>query len=180
MGLREGRVPMDLMGSEFVLRPWRHGDEASLVTHADNWNIWINLTDAFPHPYTDGHARRWIGLCQDEPRRSTQFAIEIDGCAVGGIGFEVGMGIRRRTAVIGYWLGEAYWGRGIATEALRLVSGYAFDHFEIARLQAEVLQWNPASVRVLEKAGYILEGRLRKCCVKNGEVIDDLVYALLK
>jgi RimJ/RimL family protein N-acetyltransferase len=104
----------------------------------------------------------------------------VDGHAVGGIGFEKGEGIHRRSALIGYWIGEAYWGRGIATEALRLVSAHAFRHFEVIRLQAEVLEWNAASVRVLEKAGYTFEGRLRKSCVKNGDVIDDLIYALIQ
>jgi ribosomal-protein-alanine N-acetyltransferase len=173
-------MPMLIESTQFVLRSWRHGDETSLVEHADNWNIWINLTDAFPHPYTEGHARRWVGLCQEEPRRSMQFAIEVAGRAVGGIGFEAGAGIHRKMARIGYWLGEPYWGRGIATEALRLVSAYAFNHFDLLRLQAEVLEWNPASARVLEKAGYRFEARLRRGCVKNGDVIDELIYALLK
>ena len=171
---------MVIKGNDFRLRPWRRGDEVSLVENADNWNVWINLTDAFPRPYTEGHARRWIGLCQEDPRRATQFAIESDGIAVGGIGFEMGAGIHRKSARIGYWLGEAYWGRGIATEAVRLISAHAFDRFDLVRLQAEVLDWNLASVRVLEKAGYVFEARLRKSCVKNGDVVDELIYALLR
>ncbi len=171
---------MEMQGNGFCLRPWRYGDEPSLVRYANNRRIWLNLTDQFPHPYTAAHGRRWIGLCQEEPRRSTMFAIEVEGAAAGGIGFEACTGVHRRTALIGYWLGEPFWGRGIATEAVRLVSAYAFDRFDLVRLQAEVFEWNAASARVLEKAGYTLEGRLRRHCVKNGHVVDELVYGLVK
>lgn len=171
---------MEILGSSFLLRPWRYGDEVSLVKHADNRKIWMNLTDAFPHPYTIAHARRWIGLCQDEPRRSSMFAIEIEGEAAGGIGFERLTGIHRMTAQIGYWVGESHWGKGIATEALRLVSRYAFAEYPFVRLQAEVFEWNLASARVLQKAGYTEEARMRRNCIKDGRIIDEIIYALIK
>ncbi len=171
---------MEIPAKGFVLRSWRYDDEASLVRNANNRRIWINLTDAFPHPYTEAHARRWIGMCQDEPRRSMQFAIVLEGIAIGGIGFEPCAGIHRLTARIGYWLGEAYWGRGIATEALVHTSAHAFARFDFERLQAEVFEYNQASARVLEKVGYTLEGRLSRNCLKDGRVVDELIYALLR
>ena len=104
----------------------------------------------------------------------------MDGSGVGGIAAEPGEGERRRSAEVGYWLGEPFWGRGIATEVLRAVTEYAFATFDIIRLEAGVFGWNPASARVLEKAGYTLEGRMRHAVVKNGRVGDRLIYGLLR
>ena len=86
------------------------------------------------------------------------FAIVVAGAAVGGTGLELGTDVSRRSAEVGYWLGQPFWGRGIATEALRAVTDYAFTTLDICRLEAGVFDWNPASARVLEKAGYVLEG----------------------
>ena len=94
-----------------VLRPWREGDEPSLVRHANNYEVWRRLRDRFPHPYTHADAEQWIAFVQRQDPH-TQFAIEVRGEATGGIGLEVGSDIERRTAEIGYWLGEAFWGRG--------------------------------------------------------------------
>lgn len=88
--------------------------------------------------------------------------------------------MHRRSAEIGYWLGEPFWGRGIATAAVIAVTGYAFTRHDLVRLHAGVFEWNPASARVLEKAGYSLEGRLRKSVTKNGETIDQLLYATIR
>ena len=108
------------------------------------------------------------------------FAIVVEGDAVGGIGIELGRDVFLRSAEVGYWLGEPYWGRGIATEALRAVTEYAFTTFDLCRLQAGVFEWNPASMRVLEKAGYTLEARHRKNVTKDGQTIDRVVYALVR
>jgi len=104
----------------------------------------------------------------------------VDGAAVGSVGIELGTDVFRRSAEIGYWLGEPFWGRGIATEALRAMTEYAFAHFDICRLEAGVFGWNPASARVLEKAGYTLEGRARNAVVKDGRTTDRLLYGLVR
>ena len=167
-------------GEGMILRPWAPGDEEALVRHGDNRSIWRNLTDKFPHPYTLEQADNWIAYCQDLPEGQWPLAIEVDGEAVGGIGVERYRDLSRMTGEIGYWLGEAVWGRGLATEAVRTLSRWAFREQDFERLQATVLEWNPASARVLEKAGYVLEARLRKSIVKDGEIIDSMVYGRLR
>jgi RimJ/RimL family protein N-acetyltransferase len=162
-----------------VLRPWRRGDEASLAQHADNSAVSRNLKDTFPHPYTLADAEAWIGRNVDA-ERLTNFAIIVDDAAVGGIGIIAGTDVDRRSAEIGYWLAEPYWGRGIATAALRAVTEWAFATFDLVRLQADVYEWNPASARVLEKAGYTLEGRQRKGVTKDGVTMDRLVYVIVR
>ena len=102
------------------------------------------------------------------------------GEAVGGIGFTPQHDVERRSAEIGYWLAEEFWGRGIATEALIAVTEYAFANFDLCRLYAHVFDWNGASARVLEKAGYEFEGRLKKSVTKNGQIIDQLMYAKIR
>lgn len=162
-----------------VLRPWRRGDESSLVYHANNPNIWINLKDLFPHPYTRADAERWIEFAsREQPMRN--FAIEVNGAAVGAAGLHRKFDVYRLTAEIGYWLGEEFWGRGIATEAVKALSTYAFDRFELVRLTASVFEGNIASMRVLEKAGYTMDARLRSAAVKDGRIIDLYLYSLIR
>ena len=127
---------MIIKGKGFILRSWKRGDEKSLVDNANNRKIQINLVDTFPHPYTLNDAKNWIKICQEKNKKETTFAIEIEKKAIGGIGFEIKGGVHRKTASIGYWLGEKYWGRGIATEALKLVTKYAFNNFGLVRIQA--------------------------------------------
>jgi ribosomal-protein-alanine N-acetyltransferase len=141
--------------------------------------VWLNLRDRFPHPYTARDADEWIALVSREDP-VTKFAIVVDGAAVGGAGIELGTDVARRSAEVGYWLGEAYWGRGIATEALRALTDYAWGTFDVCRLHADVFEWNPASMRVLEKAGYTLESRARRAVTKDGHTIDKLVYVQLR
>lgn len=171
---------MEMAGHGFQLRPWRRGDEPALVRHADNRNIWINLRDRFPHPFTADAARAWIDQNEAHQGPPLNLAIEVDGEAAGGVGLEPLGDVFRHTAEIGYWLAEAHWGRGIVTEALRLTTAYAFDAFAYERLEAGVFEWNPASARVLEKAGYVLEGRHRRAVVKDGRMGDILIYARLR
>lgn len=161
-----------------TLRPWREGDQAALVRHANNRAIWRNLRDRFPHPYTREDADEWLTVVQNLPP-DTQFAIDVGGEAAGGIGLELKEGVFRKTAALGYWLGEVHWNRGITTEAVRAITHHGFEQFDLCRIQAGVFEWNPASARVLEKAGYQFEGRLRQSVIKDGEVLDRLMYARL-
>lgn len=156
---------------------WR--DRESIVRHANNRNVWLNLRDRFPHPYTDADARNFLDMVVGVTP-VTSFAIALDDEAVGGIGFTVQNDVAHRSAEIGYWLGEQFWGRGIATEALTAVTEYAFRNFDLCRLYAHVFEWNPASARVLEKAGYQFEGRLKKSVTKDGRTIDQLMYAIVR
>lgn len=161
-----------------AVRTWRAADAKSLVPLADNRKVWINLTNRFPHPYTLGDARRWLkdAAMEDVPRN---FALECDGALCGGIGLQMGDDLRAGTAEVGYWLGEPFWGRGLATAALGAFTGHAFADLRLRRVFARVLEWNPASARVLEKCGYVLEGRLRRSALKDGKVADELLYARL-
>jgi RimJ/RimL family protein N-acetyltransferase len=162
-----------------VVRPWARGDEPSLVRHANNRNVWINLRDSFPYPYTMNDASRWIDVASTKLHHLA-FAITVGEFAVGGVGLSPRDDINRRSAEIGYWLGEAYWGRGITTEAVRVITGYGFDALEMNRIFAEVFAWNRASMRVLEKAGYTAEGRMRKHAIKDGQVIDQILFAVTR
>jgi RimJ/RimL family protein N-acetyltransferase len=162
-----------------LLREWRPTDAESLVVHANNIKVWRNLHDAFPHPYTRADAEAWIQkTSMDHP--ANVFAITVDGKAVGGIGFHRGTDVHRLTATIGYWLGEPYWGRGIATEALRAMTAYALASHDFERIEAHVFEWNIASARVLEKAGYTREARMRKRVTKEGRTADCFLFALIR
>ena len=170
---------MELKLQTCTVRSWKWRDRETLVRHANNRNVWINLRDRFPFPYTAADARYWIENAVGH-KPETNFAIDVAAEAVGAVGFDLQTDVGRRSAEIGYWLGEEFWGRGIATEALIAVTDYAFSNYDICRLYAHVFAWNPASARVLEKAGYEYEGRLRKSVTKDGQTIDQLMYAMIR
>ena len=136
----------------------------------------MHLRDRFPFPYEMEQARTFLGWIAKQPS-PTVWAIEVNGEAVGGIGIELHTDVERVSAEIGYWLGEAMWGRGIATEALTAVTAEAFKRFDITRLYALPFADHAASVRVLEKAGYVREGHLRRSAIKDGKVRDQLLFA---
>jgi ribosomal-protein-alanine N-acetyltransferase len=162
-----------------VVRDWAAGDVHSLVRHANNRNVWINLRDRFPHPYTETTARQFLAhVSQQDP--TTVWAIEVDGEAAGGIGLVILSDIERVSAEIGYWLGEAFWGRGVTTEALRAVTAEAFRRFDLRRIFALPFADNTASIRVLEKVGYTLEGQMPDSAIKDGVVRDQRMYGAYK
>lgn len=160
-----------------VLRPWRKGDELSLVRYADNYAVWRRLRDRFPHPYARADAEWWISHTQRQ-NPQTHFAIEVHGEAVGGIGLELKSDIERCSAEIGFWLGEAVWGSGLATAAVSALTDYAFEALDLVRVFAVPFRDNPASIRVLEKCGYVREGVMRRSAVKEGAVLDQVLYAI--
>jgi RimJ/RimL family protein N-acetyltransferase len=159
-----------------IVRDWRDGDRESLVRNADNRRVWRNLKDRFPNPYTAADAEAWLALARTNPELAG-WAIEVDGHAVGCIGLKPLADVYARSAHIGYWLGEPFWGRGIVTAALGAVSELALGQPGYLRLEAPVFAWNPASMRVLEKCGFVREGVMRKSVFKDGEVIDSVLYA---
>jgi RimJ/RimL family protein N-acetyltransferase len=160
------------------VRSWHPSDVAPLTLHANNRNVSINLRDRFPFPYTHRDGREFIKMARRMTPESF-FAIAVGGEAVGGIGFVPGHDVERVSSEIGYWLGEAFWGRGIATEALTAVTRHAMETHGFTRVFALPFAHNAASCRVLEKAGYVLEGRLRNSAIKEGKLVDQLQYAFI-
>ena len=165
-----------LEGERCSIRPWRAADAGSLLQHANNINVAKHLRDRFPHPYTRKDADAFLRHAVESEDESN-LAIEVHGAAVGAIGYVPGRDIERFSAEIGYWLGEAFWGRGIVTEALALVTAYTFDELNMLRLFALPFADNSGSIRVLEKAGYVREGLLCASSVKYGVVKDQALYA---
>lgn len=164
--------------SQALIRPWTKRDAHSLARYANNRSIWLNLTDAFPHPYALSNARAFIEKASAS--EDLLLAIEVQGDAVGGIGLHSQRDVGRLSAEIGYWLGEPFWSRGIVTEAVTALTDYAFDSLGLLRVYARVFEWNLASMRVLEKAGYALEGRLKMAVTKDGKTIDEVIYAAIR
>jgi len=162
-----------------TLRPWRDGDEYSLSENANNRKIWDRVRDFFPNPYTVRDAVSWIRMNRSY-QQPVNLAIEIDGRAVGNVGFTIKDDIYRNNAEIGYWLGEAYWGRGVMSEVVPTAVHYMFRNFSINRVFACVLEGNSSSMRVLEQAGFRPEAVLRQAATKNGRFLDEHIYALLR
>lgn len=162
--------------ADYVVRSWRESDVPSLARHANNRKVWRNLRDGFPFPYTTADAKDWVTALHNP---LTDFAIAGAEGVIGGIGFNLQEDVYHRSAEVGYWLGEPFWNHGIATRALQEVTTYAMADFGLLRLYAIVFEWNPASARVLEKNGFLLEGRMVKSVTKDGLTIDSLLYSLV-
>ena len=162
-----------------ALRPWSLGDAPALVKYANNRKIWLNLRDLFPHPYTPADAQAFLerAVGVNPP---TVLAIATAEEAIGGIGLSPNHDVHRLTAEMGYWLAEPYWGRGIMSEAVARFAGYGFEQFGLVRIYAEPYAHNAASCRVLEKAGFVLEGRLRSSVIKDGQIVDQFLYAKVR
>jgi RimJ/RimL family protein N-acetyltransferase len=165
--------------AQCTIRSWRLEDAPSLAAHANNRNVWLTLRDRMPHPYTLAHAEAYVRDRIEQPHR-LMFCIDVDGEAVGGIGVHPGDDVNRLTAELGYWLAEPFWGRGIMSAAVAAMVRYAFEHQALERIEAYVYASNPASARVLEKCGFTYEGRLRRNVIKDGAMLDSLLYALLR
>lgn len=162
-----------------TIRVWKEEDVANLALYANNVNIWNNMRNYFPHPYGEEQATEWITKAIAEVPL-VNFAIDVDGQAVGGIGLGLNTDIYLYSAEIAYWLAEPYWGQGITSEALRQMVDYVYYYFDIVRLYAEVFENNKSSMRVLEKNGFYLEGVRRKAVFKNGVFIDDFIWVKLR
>ena len=164
-----------------TLRPWREADAEDVARFANDARVAANLRDVFPHPYALADAESFIGMCTRSTDEGELYrAIVVDGRAAGGISVCVGSDVYRRSAELGYWLGAPFWGRGIMTAAVGQICREAFQRLDIVRIHAEPYARNGASRRVLEKAGFTLEGTLRRSVYKNGEILDSCIYALLK
>lgn len=162
-----------------TLRPWSEDDIPSLARVANDPEIAATLRDGFPSPYTTDDARRFIEMATG-PATGLMLAIEVEGSVAGGIGIHPLTDVYRKTAEIGYWLAGPHHGRGIATAAVGALVPLAFARFAILRLQAGVFSNNPASMRVLEKNGFIREAVHQNAIVKNGVVMDEVLYVRFK
>ncbi len=163
----------------FILRPWSINDLDNLVLYANNSNIAKFMNDGFPHPYTKESGEAFIVFAnKDNPVHI--FAIDLDGEAIGGIGLHPKLDVDRKNAELGYWLAEPYWGKGIITAAIKKMVDFGFKTFDISRIFARPFGTNIGSQKVLEKAGFILEATFKKTLYKNGEYLDELIYAIRK
>ncbi|KAJ5993585.1 acetyltransferase [Penicillium sp. IBT 35674x] len=160
----------------FVIRSHSAQDAESMAKYANNSKIAMWMRNTFPHPYTIEASKSWIA---SQTPTSTDYVIcrAEDNVVIGSIGLKPRTDVEYRTVEVGYWLGEPFWGQGIATKVLAAFSKWTFDTFEhILRIQAEVFEGNEASGRVLEKAGFMFEGRRRRAVEKAGIVKDVLIY----
>ena len=169
----------EIRNMNFKLRPWHKNDLKDLVHFANNKKIANNLTDAFPHPYTEKDGIGFINMASND-RPTLIFAIEVDGIAAGGIGLHQQTDLHKKNMELGYWLADIHWGKGIMSAAVREMAEYGFKTFPINRIYARPFGTNKGSQRVLQKAGFTLEGTFEKALYKNGEYIDELIYAVRK
>lgn len=163
---------------EVKIRKWHLDDANNLAYALNNKNVQQNLRDGIPFPYTIEDAKAFISemlKCND-----FAWAIVVENKAIGSIGIFRKDNIHNCTAEIGYYIAEPYWGKGIVTKAVKSACDYVFENSNILRIFAEPFIYNTASCRVLEKAGFTLEGVLRKNAMKDGKVIDMKMYALIK
>lgn len=163
----------------YILRPWQLADAPSLTKHMDNINIWNNLRDLVPYPYTLADAYSFINMVNQKDNLQ-DVAIVIDGSAVGGISIVRGKDVERISAELGYWLSESYWGKGIMTSVVVDFTEYVFTNTPISRLFATVFDFNRNSQYVLEKVGFRKIGILQDCAVKNNRVTSMVYYELVK
>ena len=166
---------------EILLRPWRAEDAKEIWCYANNRKVAENLRDVFPFPYEQRDATDFIGHCiKSEGKGQICRAICVDEKPVGSISISLGQDVYRRSAELGYWLAEPFWGKGIMCQAVAQICQEAFERFDIVRIYAEPYAYNKGSRRVLEKAGFVLEGILKQSVYKNGQMHDSCIYALLK
>ena len=165
----------------FKIRRWKLSDARDLATALSNKKIQDNLRDGLPYPYTEQDGKEYISAMLAANESDTfAFAITVNGKAIGSIGAFRQTNIHNKTAELGYYIAEEYWGKGIMTEAVKQLCDYVFSHTDIIRIYAEPFACNIGSCRVLEKAGFQYEGTLRSNAFKNGSVLDMKMYSKLK
>ena len=166
------------IGNDIMLRTILYGDAIGLAKHGNNEKIAVNQRDSYPFPYTIEHARQWIKFVREHYAK-TKFVIATSKEAIGEIGFSIQPDVHCYSGEISYWLGEEYWGQGITTQALQAVIEYAFKVKGLKRLYADIIEYNYASQRVLQKCGFQIDGIMRKHMFKNGQFYDLLVFSRL-
>ncbi|MEL6251265.1 MAG: GNAT family protein [Bacteroidota bacterium] len=170
---------MKIRENQVLLRSLKIADAAPMALLANNKKIWDNVRDYMPYPYGEQNGREFIEMVHEEERPLT-FGISYKGRLAGVISLVAQEDIYRKTAEIGYWLGEPFWGKGIATQAVKMITKYGFEQMDFIRLYAGIFEYNIGSMRVLEKNGYVKEGIFKKALIKNNQIWDEHRYALLK
>lgn len=173
-------ITMEIKLQRCSLTEWRASYAHSLAEHANNPKVAQYLRDSFPSPYSKEDAEAWIQFNQTKATPATNLAIIVDGTCVGAIGLLLQSDIHRCNIELGYWLGEAYWGQGIVTEAVKAMVKYTFEQFDVVRIYAGAFEGNMGSQQVLKKAGFILESIVPKGVIKNGLLIDEHIYSIFK
>ncbi|MBN2523608.1 MAG: GNAT family N-acetyltransferase [Bacteroidales bacterium] len=161
-----------------ILRKLEFADKKRLAQLANNKKIWDNVRDYFPYPYTKKDATEFIESCRKEDPEIT-FAVVFNNELVGVAGLVLQTDIYKNTAEIGYWIGEEYWNKGIATQAVRLLVSYGFENLKLHRIFTGVFEYNKASQKVLEKCGFVHEGTSKKSITKNNAIIDEYRYGIV-
>ncbi|MBI2257840.1 MAG: GNAT family N-acetyltransferase [Flavobacteriia bacterium] len=167
------------MEHKITLRPWRKSDFSTLADLANNPSIAKNLTDKFPQPYTEKDAKDFIKKASIIVP-CTRFAIFYNETLAGSIGVYPLEDINRLNAELGYWIGEAFWGKGIITKAIAYMLDYVFEILPIDRVFARPFPHNTASIKALEKNGFVLEATIKEGLVKNNKKMDELIYSINK
>jgi RimJ/RimL family protein N-acetyltransferase len=170
---------MEIPVGRYLVRPWQPKDATSLSTHLGNPKVTEQLLARHPNPYTVERALQWIELCRMEAD-PVNFAIANKTDAIGGVSLYLQRGVRRHSAEIGFWIGEPFWNQGIATQVVQAFVDYAFTRFALTRVFANVFSANTASIRVLEKAGFLYEGMAVKSVNKDERFMDELSYAIVR
>jgi RimJ/RimL family protein N-acetyltransferase len=160
----------------FTIRKFNPTDVPSVAFYANSRKVWEGVRDIFPHPYTEKDALEFIQFA-NSCERDVIRAIDVNGKAIGAVGLHFKADIHRFNCEIGYWLGEDFHGKGIATKVVSQMVLMAFEKYNLLRVYAEVFSSNPASVRVLEKNGFTLEAKFYKAIVKDNKLLDLLVFS---
>ena len=162
-----------------ILRPLYDNDLDALARLANNRKIWDNVRDILPSPYSIDDANYFIKLTQKENPQTT-FAIEYCKEFCGVIGLVGQSDVYKKTAEIGYWIGEPYWNKGIATVSVKLLTQYGFDQLDFIRIHTGVFEFNIGSMKVLKKNGYSKDGIFKKSILKNGQIFDEHRFSKTK
>ena len=170
-----------MSGTARVLLRRLSAEDAEIMANlANNKKIWDCVRDLFPYPYTLEDAKAFINRTEGESPAYT-FAISIqEDKLCGVISLMPNEDVYRVGSEIGYWIGEPFWGKGIATQAVALITKYGFDVLQLERIYAGVFDYNDASMRVLEKNSFVKEGIRRNAVIKNGQIHDEHHYAILR
>ncbi len=158
-----------------ILRKLTFSDKVILAELLNNKKIWDNLRNRIPYPYQEKDAENFINLINNDNLQHV-FAIEYDENFCGVIGLEVQKDVYEKSAELGYWIGEPFWGKGIATESVKLITEIGFNTLNLLRIYAGVFEFNIASMKVLEKNVFLKEGVFRKAIFKNGKIFDEHRY----